>query len=88
MEAWSFGRLIRNQKAVQVIVVIVIVAVFLGLLLEGFTIIFKKSRIISKLNTQRKVTEETDLNQPLTKKDLVRILEEIENIKAAINLRT
>ena len=88
MEAWSFGRLIRNQKAVQVIVVIVIVAVFLGLLLEGFTIIFKKSRIISKLNTRRKVTEEMDLNQPLTKKDLVRILEEIENIKAAINLRT
>ena len=77
---------------VQAIVITVTVAVLIGLSLEGFSMIFKKSSVISRFKLQRESKEETDLNQPLTKRDLAilksEIFEEMEHIKAAIHLQT
>ena len=69
-------------------VIMVSVAIVIGLSLEGFSIIFREDSIISRFELQRDVKDGIDLDQPLTRKDLFRILEEIENIKSAINLQT
>ena len=74
--------------AVRVIVIIVSVAVLLGLLVEGASIIFSKSSIIYKLKLNKEDNVEVELNQPVTKRDIQKILKEIENLKATKNLQT
>ena len=69
-------------------VIMVSVAIFFGLSLEGFSVIFRESSIISRFKLQRDVKDGMDLNQPVTKKDLFKILEEMDNIKSAINIQT
>ena len=69
-------------------VIMVSVAIVIGLSLEGFSIIFREDSIISRFELQRDVKDGIDLDQPLTRKDLFKILEEMDNIKSAINIHT
>ena len=70
------------------IVIIVCFAVVSGLILEGASMILKKHCIHSKFNLQRKEIEEEELDKPVTKRDLMNMLKEIEKRGTIDNLNT